>query len=364
MTPDSAHRLQTAAWIAAGVSLLVLLYLLGPILTPFLLAAILAYICNPLVDRLVQWRLPRSLAVSLTVLLLIGAGALLALILVPLVRKEALQLANRLPDMLALANSQLLPWLQSHMGVELQVDASSVRQFLTEHLGSTGDVAGKVLRSLGSSGLALMGILVNILLTPLLLYYLLQDWPQLMARFDAAIPRPWHGAATRILGQVDAVLSEFLRGQILVMLILALYYGVALWLAGVGTAVPVGVLTGLLIFIPYVGYGVGLTLALLVAVLQFQGMEPVIAVLAVYGLGQLLESFLLTPYLVGERIGLHPMAVIFALLAFSQLFGFAGVLIALPASAALLVALREVRALYLRSRFYRGNESRTDHPDD
>jgi predicted PurR-regulated permease PerM len=201
-----------------------------------------------------------------------------------------------------------------------------------------------------------MGFCVNVLLTPLLLYYLLQDWPRLMARFDAAIPRPWHGAAKRILGQVDAVLSEFLRGQIMVMLILALYYGVALWLAGVGAAVPVGVLTGLLIFIPYVGYGVGLTLALLVAVLQFQGLEPVIAVAAVYGLGQLVESFLLTPYLVGERIGLHPMAVIFALLAFSQLFGFAGVLIALPASAALLVGLREVRALYLRSRFYRGPE--------
>jgi predicted PurR-regulated permease PerM len=354
MNIERAHRLQTAAWIGAGVLLLVLLYLVSPVLTPFLLALVLAYICNPLVERLVNWRLPRSLAAPLTVLLVLGVAMLLALILVPLVRREVIQIATRLPELTAAANGQLLPWLQEHLGIELQLDAATVRQFVTEHLGGSGDMAGKLLRSLGTGGLALVNMLVNVLLTPLLLFYLLQDWPALMARFDAAIPRPWHGTSRRILAEVDAVLSQFLRGQILVMLLLALYYSMALWLAGVGAAVPVGLLTGLLIFIPYLGYGIGLILALLVAVLQFQGWEPVIAVAAVYGFGQLLEGFLLTPYLVGERIGLHPMAVIFALLAFSQLFGFAGVLMALPASAALLVALRELRALYLKSRIYLG----------
>jgi predicted PurR-regulated permease PerM len=151
------------------------------------------------------------------------------------------------------------------------------------------------------------------------------------------------------------VLSQYLRGQILVMAILAAYYCVALWLADIPSALSIGVVTGLLIFIPYLGFATGLILALLVATLQFAGWGPIVAVLIVYGIGQLLEGFLLTPFLVGERIGLHPLAVIFALMAFGQLFGFFGVLAALPASAALLVGLREVRALYLASRFYRGN---------
>ncbi|MDD5295646.1 MAG: AI-2E family transporter [Rhodocyclaceae bacterium] len=358
MTTERAHRLQTAAWIGAGLSLLALLYLISPVLTPFLLALILSYIGNPLVERLVRWRLPRTVAAALTVLALLGVAALLGLILVPLVRQEAIQVVTRLPDLTAAANGQILPWLREHLGIELQVDGGSVRQFASEHLSNSGDMAGKLLRSLGTGGLALVNLLANLVLTPLLVFYLLQSWPKLLARFDAAIPRPWHGASRRILGEVDSVLSQFLRGQLMVMLLLALYYSLALWLAGVGAAVPVGLLTGFLIFIPYVGYGVGLILALLVAVLQFQGWEPVLAVAAVYGLGQVLEGFLLTPYLVGERIGLHPMAVIFALLAFSQLFGFAGVLMALPASAALLVALRELRVLYLKSHFYLGPEGK------
>jgi predicted PurR-regulated permease PerM len=296
--------------------------------------------------------------------LLLGAAVLLAFILVPLVRKEVIQVAARLPDLIAAANGQFLPWLHEHLGITLQVDAASVRQFVSEHLDNSGDMAGKLLRSLGTGGLALANILVNVFLTPLLVFYLLMDWPALLASMDAAIPRPWHGPSQRFLAEVDELLSQYLRGQILVMLLLALYYSVALWAAGVGAAVPVGFLTGLLVFIPYLGYGIGLVLALLVAVLQFQGWGPVIAVAVVYGLGQVLESFLLTPYLVGERIGLHPMAVIFALLAFSQLFGFAGVLMALPASAALLVALRELRVLYLKSRIYLGNERLEHHPDE
>ena len=168
------------------------------------------------------------------------------------------------------------------------------------------------------------------------------------------MPRAWHVKTMQMAADVNAVLSEFLRGQFMVMLILAAYYSVALWFAGLPSALPVGVLTGLLIFVPYIGFALGLTLALLVAVLQFHGLAPLVAVAVVYGIGQVLEGFLLTPFLVGERIGLHPLAVIFALMAFGQLFGFVGVLIALPASAVLLVGLREMRQLYLSSNFYRG----------
>jgi predicted PurR-regulated permease PerM len=187
------------------------------------------------------------------------------------------------------------------------------------------------------------------------MFYLLLDWHPLLERIDRAVPRNWHATVRRLAGEIDAVLSQFLRGQLAVMAALAIFYCVALSIAGLPSAIAVGLLTGLLIFIPYVGYAIGFALALIVAGLQFDGWTPVVAVLVVYGIGQLLESFLLTPFLVGERIGLHPLAVIFALMAFGQLFGFFGVLAALPASAALLVGLREVHALYLQSHFYRGD---------
>jgi predicted PurR-regulated permease PerM len=158
-----------------------------------------------------------------------------------------------------------------------------------------------------------------------------------------------------IVDAIDAVLAEFMRGQLSVMAALAVFYSLGLWIAGVDYAVPLGLLSGLLGFIPYVGFSTGLALALLVSTLQFQGWPPVIGVAIVFGVGQILESFVLTPWLVGERIGLHPLAVIFALMAFGQLFGFVGILIALPASAALLVGLREVRRLYLASDLYQGD---------
>jgi predicted PurR-regulated permease PerM len=212
----------------------------------------------------------------------------------------------------------------------------------------------RIYSSLKIGGVALIGLMVNVLLAPVVMFYLLLDWHGMLGRFGGVVPRPWHAKLGSVANDIDAVLSQYLRGQILVMAILAVYYSIALWLAGIPSAFSIGVVTGLLIFIPYLGYATGLILALLVATLQFAGWEPIIAVLIVYGIGQVIESFVLTPFLVGERIGLHPLAVIFALMAFGQLFGFVGVLAALPASAALLVGLREVRALYLASRFYQG----------
>ena len=175
----------------------------------------------------------------------------------------------------------------------------------------------------------------------------------LVGRLLEFVPPRFQERARRTGGEVDAVLAEFLRGQLLVMVILAAYYSLGLWLVGLNFALPVGLLTGLLVFVPYVGYGSGLALACLAALAQFDGWGTPLGVAAVFGLGQVLESFILTPLLVGDRIGLHPIAVIFALLAFGQLFGFFGILLALPASAALLVGLRQLKAAYLASPFYR-----------
>lgn len=356
--PPSNHadRLQTLVWSACGLGLLGLLYLLSPILTPFLLAGIFAYICAPLVERLERRGVPRIPGVLLVMLLLAALLTLLVLILLPLVREEARQLADRLPDGIALWNERGAPWFKEHFGLQLRLrlDPASLKKLVTDHWGSAQGLAQSLFASLKIGGMALLGVLTNLMLAPIVMFYLLCDWSLILQRVDNAVPRPWHTKTSQMVRAIDAVLAEFLRGQISVMLLLAIYYSAALWLAGVSFALPVGITTGLLIFIPYLGYAFGFVLALLVALLQFDGWGPLIGVLVVFGIGQAVESFILTPWLVGKRIGLHPLAVIFALLAFGQLFGFFGVLLALPASAALLVGLRDVRTLYLQSRFYRG----------
>jgi len=350
----ASDRIQTGLWIAFGLALLWLLYLLSPILAPFLLAAILAYICNPLVGRLTAHGLPRIAAVLIIIVALTLAFVGLLLIIVPLMQDEAIRMIERAPDAVDALNQQLVPWLREHFGIRIRLDAASLRKVINDNLANLQGIGMHLLTSLKIGGAVIIGILTTLLLVPVVLFYLLLDWDRLIARIDAAIPRDWHIKTVAITHDIDAVLSEFLRGQLLVMLILAAYYSIALSIAGLPSALPVGILTGMLIFIPYLGFGLGFTLALMVAGLQFEGFAPVIAVLVVYGIGQVIESFLLTPYLVGDRIGLHPLAVLFALMAFGQLFGFTGVLIALPLSAALLIGLREVRTLYLASRFYRG----------
>jgi predicted PurR-regulated permease PerM len=354
--PDDqlSDRLQTALWIAAGLAILALLYALSPILTPFLLAGILAYICNPVTDRVAGWGVPRVLAVVLVMLALAALGAGLVLIILPLLYEEAAVLAARAPEAMALANEKLAPWLRQNFGLKLRFDSASLQKLAAGNWDTVQIVLERIYSSLKIGGVALVGLAVNLMLAPVVMFYLLLDWHGMTARMAGVIPRPWHGKLISVARDIDAVLSQYLRGQILVMAILAAYYCLALWLADIPSSLSIGVFTGLLILIPYLGFATGMILALLVATLQFAGWGPIIAVLVVYGIGQLLESFILTPFLVGERIGLHPLAVIFALMAFGQIFGFFGVLAALPASAALLVGLREVRALYLASRFYRG----------
>lgn len=354
-----ADRLQTLLWSTVGLALTGLLYLLSPILTPFLLAGILAYIFMPLVDYLVRRHVPRLIGVVLVMLLATALLVALALILVPLVREESRQLADRLPDGILLWNEQAAPWLKQHVGINLMItpDPAILKKLVTDNWGSAQNLLQSLLPSLKIGGLALLGLATTLMLTPVVMFYLLLDGHQILQRLEHFVPRPWSIRTHDMLGNIDAVLAEFLRGQIAVMMILAMYYSLGLWLAGVHSALPVGLLTGLLIFIPYLGYALGLILALIVALLQFEGFGPLIGVAIVYGIGQIVEGVGLTPWLVGKRIGLHPLAVIFALLAFGQLFGFFGVLLALPASAALLVGLREISRFYLTSRFYRGEET-------
>ena len=354
--PDTRNRdrLQATLWIAAGLAILVLLYVLSPILTPFLLAGIVAYICNPVADRITGWGVPRILAVTLVMLALTVLTAGLILIILPLLYEETALLAKRAPEALTLANEKLAPWLREHFGIRLRFDPDSLRKLATGNWDAIQPILERVYNSLKIGGMALVGIALNLVLAPVVMFYLLLDWHGVMRRASELIPRPWHARLIGMARDIDLMLSQYLRGQILVILLLGTYISVALWLADIPSALSIGVVTGLLIVVPYLGYGLGLLMALLVATLQFAGWGPIIAVLIIYAIGQLLESFLLTPFLVGERIGLNPLVVIFALMAFGEIFGFFGILVALPASAMLLVGLREVRTLYLVSRFYRG----------
>lgn len=347
------EQLQAAWWIGVGLAILGLLYLLGPILTPFLAGAVLAYILNPGVDLLARRRVPRTLGALAMIVLLALALLLLLLIVAPLIQKQVTELSLHIPAFLSQLDEWLAPRLLAWFGWKVHFDVASLKAFLAEHWQSADGIMPRVLASLKLGGLALAGVLGNLLLIPLVLFYLLADWPDLVARIDRTVPRRWHAQVRGAAAEIDAVLAEFLRGQLAVMGLLALYYTLALWIGGIDFALPIGLITGGLVFVPYLGFATGLVLALIVAALQLDGLASLMVVGAVFGLGQVLESFFLTPRIVGNRIGLHPLAVVFALLAFGQVFGFFGILLALPASAVLLVGLRHLNRAYFDSAFYR-----------
>jgi predicted PurR-regulated permease PerM len=347
--PSGNRTLWLGVFVAVALGLV---WLLSPILSPFLFAAILAYICNPLVGRLEHRHVPRTVGTLLVMALLVCAFAALLLITLPLLQKETALLVKRVPAYASALADSALPWLRDRLGVDLAVDAQSLREALSEHAKDAGNIAGRVLASLRIGGLAVVGFVLNLILVPVVLFYLLRDWNGLVARIDAAIPRRWHAQARLIATETDRVLGEFLRGQLAVMLIMSAYYSTGLWLAGLEFPLPIGMLTGMLVFVPYVGMVTGLVLATLSGLMQFQALSGLVPVWIAFGVGQALEGMVITPWLVGERVGLHPVAVIFALLAFGQVFGFVGVLLALPASAALLVWLRHLGRHYLSSRLY------------
>jgi predicted PurR-regulated permease PerM len=354
------HATHPPAWldwqvatIAATLAVFgLVLWLLSPILAPFLAAAILAYVFDPMVDKLEAKGVPRALGTVIAVLVLLLTIVLLLVIILPLFSKEVAQLIEQMPGFVDQIKTKALPWVNEKLGVNITLDASSFRQFATDNLQDAGGIAKKVFASVGVGGLAVVGYIVNLMLIPVVLFYVLRDWDKLTASVDAMIPRRFHGTVNIITKEIDEILSEFLRGQLSVMLIMATFYVAGLWLVGLNFALPVGLITGLLVFVPYLGAGTGLLLGTIAAFMQFPSMTGVFMVWAVFGVGQVLEGFVITPWLVGDRIGLHPVAVIFALLAFGQVFGFFGLLLALPASAAILVGLRHMQANYHGSDLY------------
>ncbi len=352
-TENKENELRRLWWLFFILVSCGLVYLLSPILTPFLLAAVIAYICNPLVTWLSERKIPRTLGVVIVMLMFIGLVTTLMLIMVPLFEKEASRLIEKLPAYFEIIKNQVVPWIETRFGVNLQMDINALKEGMSAHWQSAGGMAAKILPSLTSGGMAIVEFFVNLVLVPVVLFYLLRDWNLIIAQIDAMIPRYWHEAISILAGETDRVLAEFLRGQLSVIFIMSISYIGGLWIVGLEFALPIGLVAGILVFVPYLGMIVGLTLATFAAFIQFQEWAGVIPVWIVFAIGQLLEGMIITPLLVGERIGLHPVVVIFALLAFGQLFGFFGILLALPVSAVLLVWLRYVQHSYLKSNLYR-----------
>ncbi len=350
----STTQRQTLTWLALGAAGLAAVWLLAPVLTPFLIGAVLAYVLHPAVERLVALRTPRVLAVTLVELTAILLLLALFLLIVPIMTKELPLLREQIPLVADRLNKGLSPWLAQY-GINVALDTASIKAFVLKYLDANlEEWLATALSSARIGGSILLAIVGNAILVPVVLFYLLMDWPNLVARVLGMVPPRMRATFEAFTQECDNVLGQYLRGQLLVMLTLAAFYSIGLALFGFDLAVPVGVFTGLAMFIPYVGFGIGLVLALLAGVLQFASWYGVVAVAVVYGIGQVGESLYLTPRLVGERIGMNPLMVIFALLAFGHLFGFVGVLIALPLSAVLVVAVGRLRGLYLESQLYRG----------
>ena len=340
--------------LAALVVMGGLLSVLSPILAPFLAAAILAYIFDPLVDRLAARGVPRAIGAAMAVLLVLVAMLLLMLIVLPLFTQEMVQLAQLIPGFVEHLKTNVMPWVNTRLGTDITLDATTIRQFMQDHAADAGGIARRVFATVGSGGLAVLALLVNLALIPVVFFYVLRDWDVLVGQVDALVPRRYHNMVAGVAREIDAVLAEFLRGQLLVMAVMATFYVVGLWAVGLKFALPVGLITGLLVFVPYLGVGTGVVLGTIAAMMQPEAsLAGLGMVWAVFAVGQVIEGFAVTPKFVGDRIGLHPVAVIFALLAFGQLFGFFGVLMALPASAAILVGLRHVRANYRQSEVFR-----------
>jgi predicted PurR-regulated permease PerM len=348
-----------AAWMAIAASIVLVVWLLGPVLTPFVVAAVLAYALTPLVNKLDNaWggKLPRILAVLMVELLFIITVLAIALLIVPILAKEIPLLREQLPVLAERVNAWTTPILKS-FGIQLTLDVDNIKGFVLKYLNANVEEGfSALLSSLKLGGSVALALIGNAILIPVALFYLLMDWENFVKRLVELVPLHMRSAYDGFMSEADEVLGQYFRGQLLVMMILAVYFSVGLALFGLDLALPIGVFTGLAIFVPYLGFGVGMVLALLAGLLEFASFKAVIMVAVVYGAGQLMESLYLTPRLVGERIGLHPLAVIFMLLAFGQLFGFVGVLIALPASAVLLVAIRRLRIQYLASDLYRGKK--------
>jgi predicted PurR-regulated permease PerM len=308
---------------------------------------------DPLADRLEARGLSRTLAVSL-VFTILSLLALIALLLfIPLLENQIRILAQKIPFYIDWLQQTAIPWLSHKLGLDESIfKLEQLKTSVQQYWKTAGGVAARLLGAVSRSGFVLINVIANLLLIIVVSFYLLRDWDVLMSRIRELLPRRSEAVIVKLAQQSDEVLGAFLRGQLLVMLALAFIYSAGLMMMGLDLALLIGMLAGLVSFVPYLGFIVGILAACVAALFQFQELLPLLYVAIVFGVGQMLEGMVLTPLLVGDRIGLHPVAVIFSVLAGGQLFGFVGVLLALPVAAVIAVLLRYLHTQYKSSALY------------
>jgi len=347
------HASQTRFWLIFGAATIGGLYLLAPVLTPFLFSALLAYLGDPLIDRLEARKISRSWAVTLVFGGIILGLLLLMLLLIPLSAHQFRGLMQRFPTYLDWLQTSVLPWMHNTLGADPELfNLASLRSHLLTYAQDIGDLAGGLFNSLQKSSTVVFSWIADLVLVPVVTFYLLRDWDLLVARVRDLLPRRIEPTISKLARESDEVIGAFLRGQFIVMAALGVLYSIGLAIIGLDSSLLIGLIAGLVSFVPYLGLIIGVLIASVVAILQFHSLVSVIPVLFVFGIGQLISDLALTPALVGDRIGLHPVAVLFAVLAGGHLFGFFGILLALPVAAVIAVLLRHAQDEYLQSQFY------------
>ena len=356
---EIARFLRRLQWAAVGVGAFWLLWLLSPVLTPFAVAALLGWLGDPLVDRLELSGRSRNTAVILVFTLMALLLALVLVILVPLIEGQIATLIESMPRYRLWFTSVAIPWVEGRTGLQLAswLDLDHLVELVRSNWERAGGAAATIMSYVSRSGFALIGMVTNIVLIPIITFFFLRDWDLIIQRIASMVPRDHIDTVSRLAKASSEVLGGFLRGQFLVMIILGIMYGIGLWAVGLDLGILIGIIAGLLTFVPYLGPTSGLVLGVLAALMQYGDWKHIAGVLAVFGIGQVIESYWLTPKLVGDRIGLHPVAVIFAVLAGGQLFGFLGMLLALPMAAVVNVLLRFAHERYTQSHLYAGERS-------
>lgn len=340
-------------WLVVLTIAATLFYLLSPMLTPFFVAALLAYLGDPLVDRLENMKLSRTLSVTIVFVVISLIILIFFLFLVPLLEMQIKRLGEKLPSYLDWSLSIFGTYLQAQLGVDPAIlQGEKLKELVASNWQQTGGLIKNVLQTVSKSGFMVVGWLGTLALIPVLLFYLLRDWDSLVAYIHDLLPRSVEPTVSRLAKESDEMLGAFLRGQFMVMIALSILYWLGLSLIGLDFALLIGFIAGLVSFVPYLGLIVGITIAGIAILFQTQDPLNLLWVLGVFVVVQVIEGSVLTPWLVGERIGLHPVAVIFAVLAGGQLFGFVGVLLALPVAAILAVIMRHLHETYKQSNVY------------
>jgi len=355
---DLSRRWQLFAITAAIVYLV---WLLAPVLMPFAVAAMLAYLGDPLADRLERLGLNRMWAATIVFVVIMVAVVGVLLLLIPLIARQIENLVSNLPRYGDWAQNTVWPWLQARLHLDPHTfDSDRLLAAIKAHIGSIGGVASAVLGKVSRGGLGIAMWLTNLVLIPVVAFYLLRDWDRLVAKVDGMLPRSIQPTIAYLASESDKILGAFVRGQLLVMLALGVFYGAGLGVVGLTVGPLIGMVAGLLSFVPYLGFIIGFVAAIVAALVQYGDWAHVLMVCGVFAVGQLLEGYVLVPKLVGDKIGLHPVAVMFAVLAGGYLFGFLGVLLALPAASVIMVLLRYLLERYRLSELY--NEAGPDDP--